>query len=577
MRGPWVSIGILWGLVAGAMGGFTGQAQAGQAPCQKIIAACEGAGYVKGGTTAGRRLWPDCVRPIMQETGPRAPTGLPSLDPQLIAECRAKNPTFGQQAASAAATPPASSGTTAPVAPLPTHPPRAGAPNIVFVLTDDLSWNLVSYMPHVLQMQKEGATFTNYFVTDSLCCPSRSSIFTGRYPHDTGVYTNTGKDGGYLAFLNHGNEHATFATALHAAGYRTAMLGKYLNGYLPDKHPPAPGWTSWAVAGNGYPEYRYELNQDGKFSRRGNAPEDYLTDVLSGIATGFIRQSAGAPFVIEIATFAPHAPYVPAPRDADAFPNLHAPRTQAFDAAPDATAPRWLKEVPPLSDKEMANIDADFRKRAQSVQAVDAMIGALQAAVAARGEAGNTYFIFSSDNGYHMGEYRLRPGKMTPYDTDVRVPLIVTGPGVPPGRTIEAITENIDLNPTFAELAGEPIAAGVDGHSLLALLAGKAAGPWRSVALVEHHGPHQDPSDPDAPAAHSGNPTTYEAIRSPDALYVEYADGEHEYHDLAADPAELNNTFSLLSGSQRQSLHATLMAMENCHNAQACWAAALAR
>ena len=98
-------------------------------------------------------------------------------------------------------------------------------------------------MPRVLAMQKAGTTFANYFVTDSLCCPSRSSIFTGRYPHDTGVFRNTGDDGGYLVFRDRGHENATFARWLSAVGYRTAMLGKYLNGYLPAMQlQPQPGW-----------------------------------------------------------------------------------------------------------------------------------------------------------------------------------------------------------------------------------------------------------------------------------------------------------------------------------------------
>ena len=119
----------------------------------------------------------------------------------------------------------------------------------MFALTDDLSWNLVRDMPHVLEMQKQGVTFINFFVTDSLCCPSRASIFTGRYPHNTGIFRNSGNDGGYLTFRFRGHEQATFATALSGAGYRTAMLGKYLNGYQPRTDPPAAGWTLWAVAG----------------------------------------------------------------------------------------------------------------------------------------------------------------------------------------------------------------------------------------------------------------------------------------------------------------------------------------
>jgi N-acetylglucosamine-6-sulfatase len=128
-------------------------------------------------------------------------------------------------------------------------PPGAHAsaiqrPNVVFVLTDDVSWNLVRYMPHVERMRRRGLTFTRYFVTDSLCCPSRASIFSGRYPHDTGVFTNRSPDGGFQVFSARGEERSTFATSLQARGYGTGMMGKYLNGYLPRTFYVPPGGAS---------------------------------------------------------------------------------------------------------------------------------------------------------------------------------------------------------------------------------------------------------------------------------------------------------------------------------------------
>jgi N-acetylglucosamine-6-sulfatase len=545
---------------------------AGQGACEQIVAACESAGFVRGGAGAGNGLVRDCIEPVVQGTVQprRSSRALPEISPQVVAACLGQNPTFGK--VQAAPAPPPTSGAIAPVVPAASATPGK-RPNIVFILTDDLAWNLVQYMPRVLAMQKAGATFANYFVTDSLCCPSRSSIFTGRYPHDTGVFRNTGKDGGYLVFRDRGHEAATFATWLSAVGYRTAMLGKYLNGYLPAEHRPAPGWTAWEVAGNGYPEFHYNLSQDGQVVHYGDKPEDYLTDVLSGLAVRFIKQSCSAPFLIEIATFAPHAPYIPAPRDAQAFPGLRAPRTPAFDAAPDPDAAKWLLLHPPLTAADMAMIDRDFRKRAQSVLAVDRLIGALQAAVTAIGQENNTYFVFSSDNGYHMGEHRLMPGKMTAFDEDIRVPLIVTGPGVPAGVVLDQIAANVDLCPTFAELGGATVAANVDGRSLVPLLHGQPVEQWRTVALVEHRGPHDDPTDPDAPAVRSGNPTSYEALRALNWLYVEYADGEREYHDRLVDPHELRNTYSALAGEQQAALHATLEAVKNCHDATGCRAA----
>jgi len=544
-----------------------------QGACGQILAACRDAGFAPGaGRGLGLRL--DCVAPIMQGSEPRrARTSLPHVDPQLITDCRAQNPRFGQGRGQPAEPVEAPSPQNEPAPAVQPVASDVKHPNIVFILTDDLAVDLVQYMPHVQAMQKAGTNFANYFVTDSLCCPSRSSIFTGRFPHDTGIFRNTGDDGGFMAFHARHHERSTFATALQAAGYRTAMLGKYLNGYQPRKDPPEPGWNLWAVAGNGYPNFNYDINLDGNIVHHGKDPSDFLTDVLSDIATGFIRQSGGTAFMIEIATFSPHAPYTPAPRDADAFPGLAVPRTPAFNMPPQPDEPGWLSKHGPLNPQQMASIDRDFRKRAQAVQAVDKMIGDLQAAVAAIGQEKNTYFVFSSDNGLHMGEFRLMPGKMTAYDTDIKVPLVITGPGVMAGRTVEEIVENIDLNPTFTELGSGTIAANVDGRSLVPFLRGQAPAEWRKVALIEHHGPVRNLSDPDFQDIRSGNPTTYEAIRGPTYLYVEYQDGEKEYHDLRTDPDEMHNTYASLPQSEKTSLHTLLMGVQNCHDAQSCLAA----
>jgi N-acetylglucosamine-6-sulfatase len=456
----------------------------------------------------------------------------------------------------------------------------ARRPNIVFVLTDDLSMNLLPYLPAVRQLQQAGTTFANYTVTDSLCCPSRSSIFSGRFPHDTGIFTNSAPDGGFGVFHGRGEEAQTFAVALQQAGYRTAMMGKYLNGYRPAATEGGtlpyvpPGWDEWDVAGNGYPEFDYVLNENHRLVHYGHRPQDYLTDVLAGKGASFIRASAAArhPFLLEIATFAPHAPYTPAPRDANDFPGLTAPRGPAFDRLP-TNAPSWLAGRPPLTPAETAKIDAGFRKRAQAVQAVDDLIVRLRAALAAAGVAGDTYIVFSSDNGYHMGEYRLNPGKMTAFDTDIRVPLVVAGPGVAPGRTRAEPVENVDVAPTFAELAGTHMPSTVDGHSLASLLDGKPAVDWRTAALIEHHGPDTRTGDPDRPAAGSGNPTTYEAMRTATATYVEYSTGEREYYDRTRDPNELHNVAGSLPEATLARLHAALAALRTCHDARSCWIA----
>ena len=464
--------------------------------------------------------------------------------------------------------------------------PPASRPNIVFVLTDDLSMDLLRFMPHVQAMERNGLAFSNYFVSDSLCCPSRASIFTGNFPHDTGVYTNVGARGGFQVFYDRGEERRTFAVALKSAGYQSAFMGKYLNGYMqtskkrfagvastdvPATHVPA-GWTQWDGAGWGYPEFNYTVNDNGRIQSYGSRPSDYLTDVLARKGVDFIATAAqqGKPFLLELATYAPHSPYVPAPRNAHDFPGLTAPRPPSFDVLP-TYAPRWLAGHSPLAPEQIRGINRTFRRRAQSVEAIDQMIGDVQAALKAYGLSRNTYVVFSSDNGLHTGEYRLSPGKLTAFDTDIHVPLIVTGPHVPAGATTTKMAENIDLAKTFAAIGGTTLPG--DGRSLLPLLQGKPAPGWRNAILVEHRGPHLSIYDPDFQQATSGNPTTYEAMRTPTFLYVEYADGEHEFYDLHRDPFELHNLAGRLTRKQRDLLHRELRALERCHGAQACWQA----
>jgi arylsulfatase A-like enzyme len=447
-------------------------------------------------------------------------------------------------------------------------PPR---PNFVFVLTDDLAWNLVSHMPQVVAMQKAGLTFSKYYVVDSLCCPSRSAIFTGEYPHDDGVFTNAGRDGGYPAYNAHGDQSKSFAVALQKSGYRTAMMGKYLNQYQPSD-PIAPGWNVWDVGGNAYPEFNYTLNENGKQVHYGDAPEDYLTDVLSTKATSFIASSAHSkkPFMLEVATFAPHAPYTPAPRYANADPNLQYPKTPAYDRLP-INPPTWLGQRDPLTAGQQQSITKVYQERVEDDLSVGDMIASIERELRAKGVAKNTYLVFSSDNGFHEGEYRLEQGKQTAFDTDINVPLIVVGPHVPAGRTTTDLASNIDLAPTFESLAGLKVRKTIDGHSLAALWQGKKVKDWRQAILIEHHGPDDQPGDPDAQTNAMADPPSYEAVRTANALYAVYNTGDQEYYDTAKDPYELDN---IASKGIPPDLGKALVALENCHNGVTCWKAA---
>jgi arylsulfatase A-like enzyme len=471
-----------------------------------------------------------------------------------------------------------------PVSVAPASPAR---PNIVFVLTDDLTPNLLQYMPHVQALERAGTGFTNYTVTDSLCCPSRASIFTGNFPHTTKIVTNHGRYGGFQLFHDLGEEAHTFAPAVQARGYRTALMGKYLNNYhasfpapsaLGDWTPPQstfipPGWSEWDGVGYGYPQYNYTLNHDHRVEMHGRAPNDYLNTVLQDYGLKFISDSAEqkAPFLLEIASFSPHTPSTPAPQDVHKFADVTAPRTAAFNRLPEHP-PAWLRDRPRLTRAELDLINAQFRQRVRSVQSVDRMIGALEQRLRATGQADNTVFVFSSDNGYHMGEYRLLPGKFTAFDTDIRVPLIVVGPGIRPGSVDNHVVENIDLAPTFEQLAGAVPPDTVEGRSLVPLLHGESP-TWRTLALVEHHGPDTARDDPDRQNTLSGNPPSYEAIRTPQFTYVRYETGDTEYYDLATDPNELDNLAPTLSRSRRVQLDTWLDALHTCRGGAQCWQA----
>jgi arylsulfatase A-like enzyme len=173
-----------------------------------------------------------------------------------------------------------------------------------------------------------------------------------------------------------------------------------------------------------------------------------------------------------------------------------------------------------------------------------------------------------------MGQHMLPPGKETAFDSDIKVPLIVVGPGVPAGATVDAVTENVDLCPTFAELAGAAPPATTEGRSLVALMRGGQSNDWRDMALVEHKGPDLVPSDPSDPDNEGGpRPNSYEALRLADALYVEYASGEREYYDLASDPYETRNTVASLPAERARVLREGLANLRHCHGAEGCWQA----
>jgi arylsulfatase A-like enzyme len=468
-------------------------------------------------------------------------------------------------------------------------------PNIVFLLTDDLDAHEVAYMPNLRRLlTDEGVTFSRFYVSVSLCCPSRSSILRGQYSHNTGILTNGSGNGGFETAYRLRLEQSTIGTWLQKAGYKTAYIGKYLNAYPDTAHQnyEPPGWNEFdsAVRGNPYSEYNYTLNQNGRLVRYGNRPDDYGTNVYVGMADEFIRHEKHHPFFIYLNSYAPHGPATPAPQDVNRFPTAKAPRTPAFNVH-EAGKPAWLRRLRALRAPGIANIDAAYRLRIRSLQAVDRGVATLIATLRDTHELSNTYFVFSSDNGFHLGQFRLPAGKETAYETDIKVPLIVRGPGVPRHRTCAFLFGNIDLAPTFARLAGTGVPMWVDGRSFAAQLRDPAVDAHpRQAYLVEHwkesrtehigRGPTEPPDHdadvesvpvrivtaaPGVPPPRKDLIPEFHGARTVRYLYVEYVTGERELYDTRTDPYELHNIVDLPADHALvERLHVLVARLEVC-------------
>jgi N-acetylglucosamine-6-sulfatase len=431
-------------------------------------------------------------------------------------------------------------------------------PNIIFVLTDDLDLASVEKMPEIGSLVRdEGASFENAFVSFPVCCPSRATILTGLYAHNSGVKGNSPPSGGFRKFRNDGTEENTVAASLQEGGYQTAFFGKYLNGY-PDGDPTyvPPGWDEWYGKLNGQKLYNYRINENGEEVSYGSEEGDFFTDVLSGQASDFIRRVApeDQPFFAYVAPTAPHGPATPAERHEGAFSEDEVLRPPSFDEEDVSDKPSWIRKIDRISNKQASQIEKRHQKRLNSMLTVDEMVASLIQELEDAGELDNTFIVFTSDNGFHGGEHRIKGGKRTPYEESARVPLFIRGPGVPAGSKIEELALNTDFAPTFAALAGVEFPA--DGRSLAPLLREENA-PWRMSILLEAFTNEES-------AGEQVNLPNYQAVRTETHKYVEYDNGEVELYDLEADPYELDNVYESADPSLLEDLKAKLDALKNC-------------
>jgi N-acetylglucosamine-6-sulfatase len=410
------------------------------------------------------------------------------------------------------------------------HPSAGTPPNIVVILADDQRWDSLWAMPNVrAELVDHGVLFKNMFVTNPNCCPSRTAILTGQYSHSTGVYSDNPPHGGFDVF----RDGSTISTWLHGAGYRTAMIGKYLNGYADaDASYVPPGWDRWVAFT--YPHrglgdyYNYHLSIDGKLAKYGSDPSDYSTDVLAALAEDFIRStSPGQPLLLYYAPKAPHLPATPAPQYQHAFADLSPYRPPSYNEADVSDKPAFVQAWPRLTRSDKAAIDEIRKDQYRTLLSVDDAVAGIVQALRDTGRLSDTMIVYASDNGFLWGEHRWA-SKYVPYEESIRVPLVIRYDPLTAFPTADShMVLNIDLAPTFADLAGVP-ASGADGSSLVPLLS--ATNPrWRTIALFEH-----------SPGGSDTIPS-YCAVRNLRYSYARYGTTERELYDLKKDPYELQN------------------------------------
>jgi N-acetylglucosamine-6-sulfatase len=417
----------------------------------------------------------------------------------------------------------------------------APRPNVVVIETDDQTAADMASMPRTRALiGDQGVTFDNSFVSLSQCCPSRATFLTGQYAHNHGVRTTQPPFGGFPAF----KDDQSLPVWLQRAGYATALVGKYFNGYGKDDPTYVPpGWTDWhGLEGpTTYSFSGFALNDNGRVARY---PGSYQTDVLTRLSQDFVRRQARArqPFFLWTTVVDPHigGPHhmldgprtdmaVPSPLFYDALLGAQMPMSPAFDEADVSDKPAALRNRRRLGPHELMELQLAWQRRQESLLAVDLDVRKIVGTLRHEGVLRNTLLIFTSDNGYLIGEHRVRESKVLPYEPSIRVPLMLRGPGVPKGASRSQLAFNGDLAPTILQATGAQAPWATDGMSLLPFARHATTASRRAILL---EGPPQGNRD--------GAPR-FTGLRTTRYAYVEYRDGEVELYDLRRDPDELRN------------------------------------
>ncbi|KAF2033995.1 arylsulfatase precursor [Setomelanomma holmii] len=443
-------------------------------------------------------------------------------------------------------------------------------PNFVFIITDDqdLLLNSVDYQASVQKhFAQQGTWFKKHFCTVSLCCPSRVSLLTGKAAHNTNVTDVSAPYGGYPRFIEEGFNDAYLPVWLQEAGFNTYYTGKMMNGHSTTTYdnPRINGWngSDFLIDPGTYVFYNSTMTRNHDPYRQ--LPGEYSTDLVAAAANGFLddaiaaHDASGAPFFLGVAPIAPHSetitnprparflPPVPAKRHDNLFPNATVPRTPGFNPDTPGTA-SYFKTLRALNASEIAYNDDWYRKRLQSLQAVDELIDGLIERLEARPEIlENTYLIYTTDNGFHISQHRLPPGKSCGIEEDVNIPFFIRGPGVGKNVTVEVPSSHTDIVPTLFTLAGIELREDFDGEPIPVTKELQKTTEKSEHVNIEFWGDYLVEGN-----VFYGNSAivnnTYKTVRvvgdAYDLSYTVWCTNDHELYDISTDPYQITNLLS---------------------------------